>query len=299
MSISTSKRVWDKSARGGSALLLLIAMADWSDDWGYCYPTLDRMADKCRQTERNILNLIGGLEQAGELRRVARGKGGRGKLNGSVYQVTTGMTAVEIRASEQLSPLARSTLARLENGEMHRPQVKTDEKRSGEKFSGEKQSPDISPVSPLPLNELINTSDKKTPAPLREAAESGSWMQAEALYRLVRPTHFAIPNSDQRQISLKVLGIYLNKFGSAQAAAEALKPFAQEADARGISPTNLCWLSEWAAVGQIPRQRGRRSGKERPARSAQEQVNYDDIRERMKAELAPIMADAEDTRSRS
>ena len=62
MSVATSTRVWKRSTKGGAALLLLLAMADWSDDWGYCYPSLVQMANKCRQTERNILNLIRELE---------------------------------------------------------------------------------------------------------------------------------------------------------------------------------------------------------------------------------------------
>lgn len=75
MSVETSNRVWKHSQNGGARLLLLLAMADWSDDWGYCHPSIEQMAVKCRQTERNILNLIAELEKAGEVRRVARGKG--------------------------------------------------------------------------------------------------------------------------------------------------------------------------------------------------------------------------------
>src|SRR5512138_1528775 len=147
MSVETTNRVWKQSKKGGAPLLLLLAMADWSDDWGYCHPSVDQMAIKCRQTDRNIINLIAELEKASELRRVARGKGGRGKASGSVYQVTTGMRVEEITASQQISPLARSTFAKLQNGEMSLPIPRkgastTNEKISGEKFSPEKTSPD-------------------------------------------------------------------------------------------------------------------------------------------------------------
>jgi hypothetical protein len=118
MSVETSNRVWKQSSKGGTPLLLLLAMADWSDDWGYCHPSIEQMAIKCRQTERNILNLIADLEKSRELRRLARGKGGRGKGSGSVYQVITGMNQVAITASEQSSPLARMTLAKLASGEV-------------------------------------------------------------------------------------------------------------------------------------------------------------------------------------
>lgn len=296
MSVETSNRVWKHSSKGGALLLLLLAMADWSDDWGYCHPSLEQMAIKCRQTERNILNLIGELEIAHELRRVARGKGGRGKFSGSVYQVIAGMSVEEITNSERVSPLARSTFAQLQNGEMSLPTVrkgvsKTDEKISGEKFSPEKQERDFSPVFPYALKELINVSDSITTSP--PAAESNPIVspeeRAEGLYRLVRPTHVTLPNSDQRAVALKVLASYLQRFPSPEAAAEALKPFAAEADARGIRQTNLCWLSEWAAVGQIPKPRKKWQKSSKPKDELAEQVDYDLLRKRMEAELTPHM----------
>lgn len=277
-------------------MLLLLAMADWSDDWGYCHPSLEQMAIKCRQTERNILNLIGELEQAGEVRRVARGKGGRGKFSGSVYQVIAGMNAEEIADSEQVSPLARSTFAQLQNGEMSLPMVRkgmpeTDEKISGEKFSPEKQERDFSPVSPCALKELINVSDSITSPPPATAANQvvSPEERAEALYRLVRPTHVTLPNSDQRAVALKVLEKYLKLFPSPEAAAQALRPFATEADARGIRQTNLCWLSEWAAVGQIPKLRKKWQKPSKSEESPAAPVDYDLLRKRMETELAQHM----------
>ncbi len=295
MSVESTNRVWKHSSKGGASLLLLLAMADWSDDWGYCHPSLEQMAIKCRQTERNILNLIGELEQAGEVRRVARGKGGRGKFSGSVYQVIAGMSAEEIASSEQVSPLALSTFAQLQNGKMSLPMVRkgapeTDEKISGEKFSPEKLDRDFSPVFPYALKELINVSDSTTSPP---AAGSNPIVspeeRAEALYRLVRPTHVTIPNSEQRAVALKVLEMYLKHFPSPEAAAQVLKPFAAEADARGIRQTNLCWLSEWAAVGQIPKPRKKWQKASKPKDEPAEQVDYDLLRKRMEAELAPHM----------
>jgi len=296
MSVESTNRVWKHSSKGGAPLLLLLAMADWSDDWGYCHPSLEQMAIKCRQTERNILNLIGELEQAGEVRRIARGKGGRGKFSGSVYQVTAGMNTEEIAASEQASPLARSTFAQLQNGEKSLPKVRkvipeTDEKISGENFSPEKQEREFSPVSPCVLKELINVSDSTTSSP--PAAEPNPIVsleeRAEALYRLVRPTHVTIPNSEQRAVALKVLENFLKRFPSPEAAAQVLKPFAAEADARGIRQTNLCWLSEWAAVGQIPKPRKKWQKASKPKDEPAEQVDYDLLRKRMEAELAPHM----------
>lgn len=188
MSVETSNRVWKQSGKGGTPLLLLLALADWSDNWGYCHPSIEQMAVKCWQTERNILNLIADLEKSNELRRLARGKGGRGKGSGSVYQVITGLNQVEITASEQSSPLARMTLAKLASGEVTPPSVQRPHSETGENFSPEKQSSDFSPVSIVRLNELINVSDSTTPSSRgTQKLESSPEERAEALYWLVRP----------------------------------------------------------------------------------------------------------------
>jgi len=295
MSVETSNRVWKQSGKGGTPLLLLLAMAYWSDDWGYCHPSIEQMAVKCRQTERNILNLIADLEKSSELRRLARGKGGRGKGSGSVYQVITGLNQVEITASEQSSPLARETLAKLASGEVappsaSKPLLETDEKISPENFSPEKQSPDFSSVSIVRLNELINVSDSSTPSSREtQKLESSPEERAEALYRLVRPGHLTLPNSEQRTVALRVLGMYLQRHETPRSAAQALKPFAAEADARGIRPTNLCWLSEWAAVGQIPKQRNKSRTNTKPAPTSEPTVDYEAIRQRMETELPTLI----------
>ena len=295
MSVETSNRVWKYSQKGGTPLLLLLAMADWSDDWGYCYPSIEQMAIKCRQTERNILNLIVDLEQTGEMRRVARGKGGRGKFSGSVYQVIVGMSREEISASEQVSPKALDTFAKINIGEMslptpRKPNAQTDEKISGEKFSPEKQSSDFSPVFPYALKELINVSDSPPPpVTVMQQKDLVTEEQSEALYRLVRPSHLTIPNSDQRVVALKVLGEYLKRYESPQVAAIALKPYAAEADARGIRQTNLCWLSEWAAVRQIPKPRRKVTKYSKQENMQEDQTDYATLRKRMETELTPHM----------
>ena len=117
--------------------------------------------------------------------------------------------------------------------------------------------------------------------------------RAEALYRLVRPTHLTLPNSEQRAVALKVLSLYLQKCGSPDSAAQALKPYAAEADARGIRPTNLCWLSEWAAVGQIPRLRTKGRTNAKRVDVAEDQTDYEALRKRMENELTPLMGDGE------
>ena len=100
MSISTIDRAWKYSQHGGSALLLLMALADWADDWGYCWPSHAAMARKIRSSERNVYSLLRKLEESGEIRVINRGRGGKG-ADTTVYQVIVGMSEEEIAASEQ------------------------------------------------------------------------------------------------------------------------------------------------------------------------------------------------------
>lgn len=63
MSVKILSMVWEGYPGGGSELLALLALADWSDDQGRCYPSMSAIADKTRlsrsQAQRVVHNLIG------------------------------------------------------------------------------------------------------------------------------------------------------------------------------------------------------------------------------------------------
>lgn len=63
MSIKVMSTVWDAFPGGGSELLALLALADWSDDEGRCWPSIAAIAKKTRlsrsQTQRTVHGLIG------------------------------------------------------------------------------------------------------------------------------------------------------------------------------------------------------------------------------------------------
>jgi hypothetical protein len=141
VSISVIDRVWKYSQQGGTALLVLLALADWADDWGYCYPGHAAIARKARTTERNVYLLINKLAEAGEIRIVRKGSGGRYQRETSVYQVTVGMTQEEISQSETQSPIAKKEMS------------SSPENFSPENFSPENFSPEKSSTA---LNVLIN-----------------------------------------------------------------------------------------------------------------------------------------------
>ena len=60
-------RVWEHSRHGGTELLMLLAIADFSDDDGHAYPAVGTLATKCRMKLRNAQAIIAALRRSGEL----------------------------------------------------------------------------------------------------------------------------------------------------------------------------------------------------------------------------------------
>ncbi len=52
MSIKAVSWVWEHSPEKSTRLLMLIAIADYCDDEGICYPSVRRLAEKCRLSSR-------------------------------------------------------------------------------------------------------------------------------------------------------------------------------------------------------------------------------------------------------
>lgn len=153
MSISAIDRVWRYSQQSGTALLVLLALADWADDWGYCYPGHATTARKARTTERNVYLLINKLAEAGEIRIVRKGSGGRYQRETSVYQVTVGMSEEEIAESESQSPIAREVLST--------PEKFSPENISPEKFSPEKSCNALKVLINRQLTAAVNLNQKQ------------------------------------------------------------------------------------------------------------------------------------------
>lgn len=67
MSIAVSTYVWHNSKQKGSALTLLLAMADMANDSGVCWPSVRYLANKMRMTVRNVQKILRRLESDGDL----------------------------------------------------------------------------------------------------------------------------------------------------------------------------------------------------------------------------------------
>ena len=68
MSIRLLSLVLDRVPLQGGALLTLIALADWADDDGVCWPSVPKLAAKARQSERNVRYVLHDLQAAGYVR---------------------------------------------------------------------------------------------------------------------------------------------------------------------------------------------------------------------------------------
>jgi hypothetical protein len=68
MSIRTMTRVWESSMQRGTALLLLLALADFADDsGGSALPSIHTLAAKARLSSRQVKRLVAQLAGSGEL----------------------------------------------------------------------------------------------------------------------------------------------------------------------------------------------------------------------------------------
>lgn len=65
--------VWAGSKQKGGSLLLLLALADFADDEGICWPAVPTLAAKSRIQERQARTIIGNLVRDGEIEIVEKG----------------------------------------------------------------------------------------------------------------------------------------------------------------------------------------------------------------------------------
>lgn len=61
MSVRVLSKVWDGYPGGGTELLALLALADWSDDEGRCFPSIKSIAKKVRLKERQVQRTVNKL----------------------------------------------------------------------------------------------------------------------------------------------------------------------------------------------------------------------------------------------
>lgn len=78
--------VWELSRHGGSAMLLLLAIADYADDNGLAWPGQTALAKKTRVDRRNLARIIDAVTASGELLAL-----NRPRQRSNMYVVTPGL----------------------------------------------------------------------------------------------------------------------------------------------------------------------------------------------------------------
>lgn len=77
MSVLASSWVWQHARAGGTALIVLLAIADNADDFGVGFPSVPTLARKARLDERTVQRIIRRLVESGELEMLDATSGGR------------------------------------------------------------------------------------------------------------------------------------------------------------------------------------------------------------------------------
>ena len=116
MSIKAMTYIWEHSQQKSTNLLMLLAIADHCNDDGVCYPSVSRLAHKCRLEERSAQKVLRKLEQAGEISIVINDSYHLGKPNLyylNNYRKSIGLSFVESytpkRLPESISPVPQDT----------------------------------------------------------------------------------------------------------------------------------------------------------------------------------------------
>jgi hypothetical protein len=81
MSIRVMASVWDSKIDNQTDLLVLLALADFANDQGISWPSLEGLAQKSRSSVRNVQRILKRLELAGVLKVQRMGGGAPGSTN--------------------------------------------------------------------------------------------------------------------------------------------------------------------------------------------------------------------------
>jgi len=108
VSVRTMAKVWEQSAHAGSELLMLLAIADFADDDGRAFPSITRLAEKCRTTSRYAIKLLDALVASGELAIVKHGgvmgRGGKTNLYRILLKGSPGITGQVVPHGSPVNP---------------------------------------------------------------------------------------------------------------------------------------------------------------------------------------------------
>lgn len=255
MSIRVMSRVWDHSQADGSQLLLMLAIADRSDDDGVCWPGIAYLAKKTRVSERQVKRMIKTAESAGEI--YVRRSGGRARTN--LYFVTAGLPAkaiTEILVNHYLLRMDRpqavqvsGTLIALQKGDTGVTLKKGDTSVTLKPPKGDTQGLKVTPRAAkgdtqgqkgdiaMSPDSSIDPSLKHPSYDSREREQAlAIFHQATGRRPLPDQTDLVVSTILEHKLTPEELADYWTEWHIV----------------RAHRAQNLSWLTEWAVLGRIP-----------------------------------------------
>lgn len=172
MSIHIMSNVWkDSKVTEGRELLTLLAMADWADDNGGCFPSYDTLGKKARISERQAIRVVKGLIEKGEVCKPIH----TSTLKSNLFVVLTGATTKN-EIEERITKSVKARGGTIKPNDLKECVESVMENRKGDKLvmgdtydtlEGDTyDTPTMTPVSPYTLDiPHIDTSVEATPPP--------------------------------------------------------------------------------------------------------------------------------------
>lgn len=171
MSNAAQNAVWTHSKTSGTALIVMLAIADHINEAGVAYPSVSTLARKCRLKERQVQNLLRKLIAIGEVS-IDRG-GGRRRPN--LYQIH--LPAVETVQSTAPLPAERVQSSVNTPAEtVHYSAPLTAETVQ----SGVKPAETVQPIAPLPTERVQYIAPFTAPERVQFDAKTAETVQFRA-----------------------------------------------------------------------------------------------------------------------
>lgn len=105
MSVKVMHLVWQNATElSGNDLLVMLALADWSDDKGVCWPSVPSLGKKARVSDRTVRYVLDRLEAGNYLNRIEQ----RGRTHSNQYllnlQVLGGENMQQLQVIDPVKP---------------------------------------------------------------------------------------------------------------------------------------------------------------------------------------------------
>lgn len=136
MAIRWTEEVWGLGRHGGGKLLVLLALADFANNDGEAWPSIDSLAEKVRLSPRHVQRLLRELEEDGEIEAVGGHAAGRSNTTTYRFLLPKGDAGVTVSAAsaerekvtsatEKVTPASEKGDARVTRSVMNQEQPRT------------------------------------------------------------------------------------------------------------------------------------------------------------------------------